>query len=152
MPCQNLSAGQDSAGRLQRRDPPELGGIQRATRLPLHQVSCQRSGTPTAEDVQVLESHVIGTTYTIRQPAGMCWGFPRGAHGKEPACPCKRRGLDPWLGKSPWAEETETRSTTVNWRSPWTEEPGGQQPTGVAKETDVTEATSCTHMLGNMLL
>ena len=30
------------------------------------------------------------------------WGFPGGAHAKEPACQCrrhKRRGFDPWVGK-----------------------------------------------------
>ena len=32
-------------------------------------------------------------------------GFPDGASGKEPACQCKRckrRRLDPWVGKIPW--------------------------------------------------
>ena len=32
-------------------------------------------------------------------------GFPGGATGKEPACPCrrqKRHGFDPWVGKIPW--------------------------------------------------
>jgi len=32
-------------------------------------------------------------------------GFPGGAGGKEPVCQCrrcKRRRLDPWIGKIPW--------------------------------------------------
>ena len=32
-------------------------------------------------------------------------GFPGGPSGKEPACQsrrCKRRELDPWVGKIPW--------------------------------------------------
>ena len=35
-------------------------------------------------------------------------GFPGGASGKEPACPCRRprrRGFDPWVGKIPWRRE-----------------------------------------------
>ena len=34
--------------------------------------------------------------------------FPGGTRGKEPACRCrryKRRGFDPWVGKSPWRRE-----------------------------------------------
>ena len=150
MSCQNPSTGQDSAGSLQRRDPPEPGSVHTATRLPLHQMSCRSSRIPTAEDVQVLESHITGTMYKTRQPAGACCGFPCGARGKEPACPCKRRGFYPWLGKSPWAEETATRSSIVAWRSPGTEEP--RQSTGVAKEADATETTSCTLLHRNMLL
>ena len=33
------------------------------------------------------------------------FGFPGGAHGKEPTCQCrghKRRGFSPWGGKMPW--------------------------------------------------
>ena len=32
-------------------------------------------------------------------------GFPGGASGKEPACPCRRHktcGFDPWIGKILW--------------------------------------------------
>ena len=32
-------------------------------------------------------------------------GFPSGASGKEPACPCRRHktcGFDPWVRKIPW--------------------------------------------------
>ena len=38
----------------------------------------------------------------------LCWGFPGGASGKEPACQCrryKRRSFDPWVGKIPWRRE-----------------------------------------------
>ena len=29
-------------------------------------------------------------------------GFPSGASGKEPACQCRRRGFDPWVGRILW--------------------------------------------------
>ena len=29
-------------------------------------------------------------------------GFPADASGKEPACQCRRRRLDSWVGKTPW--------------------------------------------------
>ena len=35
-------------------------------------------------------------------------------------------------------EETATHSSTLAWRIPWTEEPGGLQSMGVAKESDTT--------------
>ena len=28
-----------------------------------------------------------------------------GSDGKEPACQCRRSGLDPWMGKIPWRRE-----------------------------------------------
>ena len=35
----------------------------------------------------------------------ICWDFPGGTSGKEPACQCRRykkHVLDPWVGKIPW--------------------------------------------------
>jgi len=40
---------------------------------------------------------------------------------------CKRRGFNPWVGKIPWRSEfpfTSTHSSILDWRIPWTEEPG----------------------------
>ena len=31
-----------------------------------------------------------------------CIGVPWGLSGREPAWQCRRNGLDPWIGKSPW--------------------------------------------------
>ena len=30
------------------------------------------------------------------------WVFPGGLEGRESTCQCRRRGLDPWVGKSRW--------------------------------------------------
>ena len=43
---------------------------------------------------------------------------------------CRRCGLDPWVGKIPLEEETATHSSTLVWRIPWAEEPGGLQSMG----------------------
>ena len=40
-------------------------------------------------------------------------GFPGGASGEEPACQCRRHGLDPWDGK-----ETATHSSILAWEIP----------------------------------
>ena len=29
-------------------------------------------------------------------------GFPGGISGKEPTSQCRRHGIDPWVGESPW--------------------------------------------------
>ena len=59
--------------------------------------------------------------------------------GKEPACQRRRHGFDPWVGKIPLEKEMATHFSIFAWRIPWTEEPGGLQPKGVAKESDTTE-------------
>ena len=73
--------------------------------------------------------------------------FPGGTSGKEPACQCKRQKrhrFDPWVGKIPWGrkwQNTETHSSILAWRIPWTEEPGRLHNPWGRKELDVTEAT-----------
>ena len=65
----------------------------------------------------------------------MC-SFPGGASGKEPTCRCrrcKRCGFDPWVGRIPWRRKMAPHSTTLAWRTPWTEEPVGLQPMGSQK-------------------
>ena len=58
-------------------------------------------------------------------------GFPGGSSGEEPACQCrrhKRHGFNPWVRKLPWRTAwLPTPSSTLAWRIPWTEEPGGLQ-------------------------
>ena len=48
---------------------------------------------------------------TASHELSVCWGFSVGASGKESACQCrkhKRRGFDPWVGKSPWRRTWQT--------------------------------------------
>ena len=67
-------------------------------------------------------------------PWKTCVGFPGGASGKEPTSQCRRQGTGVWslsledtLGKG-----TATHSSLA-WRIPWTEEPGGLQFTGLQR-------------------
>ena len=53
------------------------------------------------------------------------------------------RSLD---GDDPLEEEMATRSSILDWKTPWTEEPGGATVSGVA-ELDMTERRS-THTQG----
>ena len=51
------------------------------------------------------------------------------------------RGRVPSLSREdPLEAEMATHSSTLAWRFPWTEEPGGYNPQG-RKEADTTEAT-----------
>ena len=65
------------------------------------------------------------------------WGFSGGLDGKESACIVRDLGLIPGLGKSPGGGP---HSSILDWRIPWTEEPGGHSPRG-HKELDTTEHT-----------
>ena len=59
------------------------------------------------------------------------------ASGREPACQCRRQKrdlLDPRV-----EEDMATHSSTLAWKTPWTEEPGGLQSMG--SEWDTIEAT-----------
>ena len=38
-----------------------------------------------------------------------------------------------WVRKISWRREWQPHSNILSWRSPWTEEPGGLQPTGLHK-------------------
>ena len=42
---------------------------------------------------------------------------------------CRRPEFDTWVEKIPWSRKRATHSSTLAWRSPWTEEPGGLQST-----------------------
>ena len=56
--------------------------------------------------------------------------------GKEFACNAGDPGSIPGLGKSP-GEGNGIHGSILAWRSPWTEEPGGLQSTGL-QELDMT--------------
>ena len=63
------------------------------------------------------------------RPSKIKQGFPGGASGKELTCQCRRHRrlrFDPWFGKIPWRKKWQPTSTLA-WRIPWTEEPGGLQ-------------------------
>ena len=47
----------------------------------------------------------------------------------------KECGFNPWVEKLPWRRKWQPTNILV-WEIPWTEEPGGIQSTGVAKESD----------------
>ena len=65
----------------------------------------------------------------------LSWGLPisgrlpRWYSNKDPACQCRRRRVNPWVGKIPW-KEMATHCSTLAWKIPWTEEPGGLQAKG----------------------
>ena len=54
----------------------------------------------------------------------------------------------PGLGRSP-GEGSGNHSSTLAWKIPWTEEPGGLQSMG-RKELDLTERLKTQHMCGQM--
>ena len=49
--------------------------------------------------------------------------------GKEPACQCRRRGFDPWVGKIPCRRKWQP-ARFLAWKIPWTEVPGRLQSAG----------------------
>ena len=62
-------------------------------------------------------------------------GLPGGSEVKASACVCLQCGrpeFDSWVGKIPW-KRMETHSSTLAWRIPWTEEPGGLQSPGLQR-------------------
>ena len=64
-------------------------------------------------------------------------GFPYSSVGKNFACSAGDPGSIPGLGRSP-GEMMAIHSSTIAWKIPWTEEPGGYTPWG-RKESDTTE-------------
>ena len=53
------------------------------------------------------------------------FGFPGGSLGKESACQAEDSGLIFGSGKTPLEKGMAAHSSTLAWRIPWTEEPGG---------------------------
>ena len=60
---------------------------------------------------------------------GEAWGFPGGSEVKLSAWNAGDLGSIPGQ-EDPLEKEMATHSSTLSWRSPWTEEPGGQQSMG----------------------
>ena len=59
-----------------------------------------------------------------RLPTPVFLGFPGGSDGKESACNAADLGLIPGTGRSA-GEGNSYHSSILDWRLPWTEEPGG---------------------------
>ena len=79
-------------------------------------------------------------------------GFSGGVNGKESSCQCmrlKRHRFHPWVGKIPLEEEMATCSSTLAWKIPWTEEPGGLQSMGLQR-VEHNSLTEHTHTRGRM--
>ena len=57
-------------------------------------------------------------------------GFPGGSDGKASACNVEDPGLIPG-SEDPLEKEMATHSSTLAWKIPWTEEPGGLQSMGL---------------------
>ena len=62
--------------------------------------------------------------------------FLGGPDNKESACNAEDLAFRPWVRKIPW--RIWLHSSTLAWRIPWTEEPGGLCPWG-RRELDRTE-------------
>ena len=72
--------------------------------------------------------------------------FPGSSNGKGPAC--NAGDLDSISGSGrPLEKEMGTLSSTLAWRIPWTEEPGGLQSMG-CKESDWTEQLTLSLLSG----
>ena len=62
-------------------------------------------------------------------------GFPGGTSGKNSTCQRrrhKRHRFDPWVGKISWRKAWQP-TPVLNWRIPWTEEPGRPQSMGLQR-------------------
>ena len=85
----------------------------------------------------LLNSWVISASSEVLSPLGMLpsWSFPIGPSGKE-SIPIQVDVRDVgsvsrW--KDPVEQGTETHSSILAWRIPWTEEPGGLQSMGLQR-------------------
>ena len=68
-------------------------------------------------------------------------GFPGGAHGKEPACQCRRhKRVIPWVRHIPWKRVWQSTPVLLPGESPWSEEPVGYSSQD-HKESDKTKKT-----------
>ena len=65
-------------------------------------------------------------------------GFPGGSDSKRICMQCKRPGFDPWVGEIPLEKGMAIHCSSLAWRIPWTEEPGGYSLCG-HKQSDTAE-------------
>ena len=73
----------------------------------------------------------------------VCVNFPGGAHGKEPACYCRRcekLGFSPWVGKISWRRAWQPTPVFLPGESHGQKSLAGYSPQGHT-ESDMTEVT-----------
>ena len=68
-----------------------------------------------------------------RLPTPVFLGFPGGSDSKRIHLQCGKPGFDPWVGKIPWRRAWQPTPVFLPGESPWTEEPGGLQSTGLQR-------------------
>ena len=96
---------------------------------------CISCGTLVPRTRDRTHSPCIGSAKSqpLDQQGSPVWGLPltvpRGSVSKEFACQCRRRGLDPWSGRSP-VEENGNPLQYSCLEVPRTEKPGGLQSLG----------------------
>ena len=56
--------------------------------------------------------------------------LPRWLSGKEPACQCRRHGLNPWVGKIPWRRKWQSTPEFLPGKSHGQRSPEGYSPWG----------------------
>ena len=66
------------------------------------------------------------------------FNFPGGSDSKESACNAEHPGSIPGSGRSP-GEGNGNHSSTLAWKIPWTEEPGGLQSMESESRTRLSE-------------
>ena len=62
----------------------------------------------------------------------------------------RRTEFSPWVGKIPWSRKC-THSSTLAWRIPWTEKPGGLQSLGLQRVGRNWTANTHLHTEGHLL-
>ena len=120
-----------------------------------------RAGSPSHSELGVTAVQFGGARPKQGHPSvyqatesGVHWkkqmhGFPGGAHGKEPACQCRRRKrheFDPWVGKIPWRREWQPTPAVLPGESQGQRSLVGYNPRG-QKELDTTEGTQLAHSM-----
>ena len=61
---------------------------------------------------------------------GICYGASQVAQGYRICLQCRRRRLDPWVGKIAWQKAWQPTPVFLPGKSPWAEEPGGLKSMG----------------------
>ena len=67
-------------------------------------------------------------------------GLPWWLSGEKPACQCRRRGLNPWIGKIPWRRKWQPTPVFLPGKSHGQRSLAGYSPWG-RKESDTPEHT-----------
>ena len=78
--------------------------------------------------------------YATRDVPAMIIWLPRWHCGKEPACQCRRRKFNPWIGKIPWSRKWQPTSVFLPGKFHGNRSLLGYSPRG-HKESDMTEHT-----------